>query len=111
MDTPVTACPKVNAAIPPVRISRDVSTPEFRRRWKRLFRSRKLVSRAFATFIFLLLPVPNADPSDVTRRARRSFSPGTALMIARPMRTEEAQQTHLVSDNRIRNIVMTVTRY
>ena len=111
MDTPVTACPKVSAAIPPVRMSREVSTPEFRRRWKRLFRSRKLVSRAFATFIFLLLPAPNADPSDVTRRARRSSNPGAAMMIARPMRTEDAQQTHLVLDNRMRSIVVTITRY
>ena len=107
----MTACPKVNADIPPVLISRAVSSPALRKRRNRFVRSWKLARRAIATFVVLLLPAPKADPSDVTRGARRSLSLGIALTIARPMRVEEAQHTHLVSDSRIRNCTITDTRY
>ena len=110
LETPVTACPKVRAAIPPVRIKRGMSTPAFRSRLKRRIRARKLSSRACATFVFRLLPAPRADPREVTRGAKRSFSPGTAPTSERPMRMEEALQTHLVPDSCMRSCAMTDTR-
>ena len=111
LDTPVTACPNVRAAIPPVRIKRGTLTPALRRRWNRAFLARKLARRACATLIFLLLPAPRADPRDVTRCARRSLRPGTALTSSRSMRSDEAQQTHFESDSLMRRRIMTETRY